>query len=904
MEDNFKPKKGDKINVEYHGELMENFFSESTIDNGKNLRSIIYKDDLAILFFIDKKQTFRSIVQINDTNSGWASYEISPQSMEVSTFDIHHDETSNKLKISYARIQNGTSQLMLSDDIDVSNISSLSFAQNIKWESIKIGNTSRKIDHISMNQEGLLYSTSYQNEDATYDYFKYGQSPQEYTLPENSPQVLQLEVGQIYGAFGTFLLYEMKGERTMLFQEFPDAEFGETSIYTFKPSNQLNSFYTVYNSDGDSELYISGNGIYKYTEPSDGNDDDDKIVICESDGEVEFSKIEVSVKGEETTIWVIGENKKRSGLYYITNKFYESSGNVNRGKWTAPLQMQEAIAEFSSVKGDAFTNQLFLLGSHDNSNALLHFWQDAESTNWREQPVVLPELNEIKTLETFTVNVQFKSEDKLVSFHGERAIVSAQENLLVYIGGKKVAIGPNKGYHTLIQDDFINIVYPTKSVAASLLYIETDFLSAKVTIDPSHKLKEKIKVTMGDKEKLKSAKLPDGKPLLDSSISDEDIEQVVAATNQAYDHVNELNSHLATSRSAVNITSEVEEQYDRGFFSNVGHALGDVWHSVKKGFVKITKLVAEKVKDGIKFIIKIGGKIFEWVSKVVSDVFHFLERIWEKIKIFFKDLFKFLAFLFNWKDILHTKRVMKEYLNNIILGLASEIDNVRKKTYSYFDEMKDKIEDIKKQLAFKQLDDENFSDLKNNNTKSDKNDPRANWMNSKKSHIVDADAQRKVFNAVPSNLAGNIAATGGKLAQHFVKLGHDLQQSFSDLFNKFMDVLQNRMKFGDFLEYFVLTLLQLGISTAQEIIDLLFELLVDALRGIKEVLNTSLNIPFFSHLYKKISGDDLSLNDLICLLIAVPTTVLYKIGEGEAPFIKASEKKEFVDAGQTMFKLT
>ncbi|MBD2565997.1 MULTISPECIES: hypothetical protein [Nostoc] len=112
------------------------------------------------------------------------------------------------------------------------------------------------------------------------------------------------------------------------------------------------------------------------------------------------------------------------------------------------------------------------------------------------------------------------------------------------------------------------------------------------------------------------------------------------------------------------------------------------------------------------------------------------------------------------------------------------------------------------------------------------------------------------------------------------------------------------MKIGDLLEYLVLTLLELGIAVAQEIIDLIFEILEVAIRSVEKILNTSIDIPFFSYLYKKVAGDDLSINDLICLLIAIPMTVLYKIGEGEAPFQDDNERQKYVDAGKSIFKLT
>lgn len=904
MQSNFKPKMGDNITVEYHGELMENFFSESTIDSGKGLRAIKYKNDLAMLLFINKQHKLCLIIQIDNSASGWTSYELSPDQLEVSAFDFHHDEANNTLKIAYSRINNRSSQLLLSDDINLSGVEPLLFAKYLKWNQIKLNNVSRKIDHISMNQSGLLFSTAYRNQDATYSYFRYGGNPQDYTLPENTPKVIQLEVGQFDYEFGTFLLYEMKGEKTMIFQSFPDEEFGEVTLHRFKPSGELCGFTTVDDQDGNDQLYLSGDGIFAF-KMEDGESNPTKSVICESGKGVVFSKIEVSSNGNETAIWTIGEVKGKLGLYYLTNKFYESAKQVNTKKWTAPLQMQDAIEEFSSIKGDAFTNQLFLLGSDENTDTLIHFWQDEETTSWHEHPVALQDLEELKKLETFTVNVQFKSDAAMLSFHGEKVSISSEANLLVYIGGKKVAIGPRKSYEATVEDDYINIVYPTKSIAAPHLYIEADFLPSKVTVDPAHKLKTEIKVKFGDKDTVKNAKLPNGKPLIDNSVSDSDLEQIVSATNRAYEHIDQLDGSqkLATPNAVQFAVAELAQMKTHSITSDIGNTFGDIRHSIKKGFVKVTDFIAEKVKHGVKFIIKIGKKVFEWVSKAVSDVFRFLECIWEKIKVFFKDMFEYLAFLFNWEDILHTKRVMKQYLSNIILGLADELGNIRKKTYDYFEEVKGKIEDIKKEIDFKQLNDQSLNQLRAANTKNDKVDPRANWMGAKKSHIINSEAQQQLASTVPSSSMSTLASAFEKLTKHFEVLGQQLADAFSDLSSKFVDVIQGNMKIGDFLEYLVLTLLQLSVAVAQEIIDLIFEILVAVIRSINTILNASIKIPFFSFLYKEISGDNLSVSDLICLLIAVPMTVLYKLGEGEIPFKDESERQAFLDAGKSIFKL-
>ncbi|MBD2565996.1 MULTISPECIES: hypothetical protein [Nostoc] len=538
--------------------------------------------------------------------------------------------------------------------------------------------------------------------------------------------------------------------QSISFQSFPDEEFREVTLHRFKPCDQLCGFTTVDDQGGNDQLYLSGDGIFAF-KMQDGESQPTKSVISESGRGVVFSKIEVSSNSNETAIWTIGEVNGKSGLYYLTNKFYESAKQVNTEKWTAPLQMQDAIEEFSSIKGDAFTNQLFLLGSDENTHALIHFWQDEETTSWHEHPVVLQNLEELKKVETFTVNVQFKSDGAMLSFHGEKVSISSEANLLIYIGGNKVVIGPQKSYEAMVEDDYINIIYPTKSIAASHLYIEADFLLSKVTIDPAHKLKTEIKVKFGDKDTLKNAKLPNGKLLIDSSVSDSDLEQIISVTNKAYEHIDQLDGsqNLATPNAVQLAVVAAAQMKTHSITSDIGNAFGDIWHSIKKGFVEVTEFITEKAKDGVKFIIKIGKEVFEWVSKVVSDVFHFLECIWEKVKVFFKDMFEYLAFLFNWEDILHTKRVMKQYLSNIILGLADELGNIRKKTYDYFEEVKERIEDIKKEIDFKQLNDQNLNELKASNTKNDKIDPRANWIGTKKSYITNSKAQQQVASAVP-----------------------------------------------------------------------------------------------------------------------------------------------------------
>ena len=70
----------------------------------------------------------------------------------------------------------------------------------------------------------------------------------------------------------------------------------------------------------------------------------------------------------------------------------------------------------------------------------------------------------------------------------------------------------------------------------------------------------------------------------------------------------------------------------------------------------------------------------------------------------------------------------------------------------------------------------------------------------------------------------------------------------------------------------------------KEIIGVMLDVLEDAVKSLQSVLNASIDIPVISYIYKLLMHDDLSILDLLCLILAVPVTILYKVIFGSAPF--------------------
>jgi hypothetical protein len=55
-------------------------------------------------------------------------------------------------------------------------------------------------------------------------------------------------------------------------------------------------------------------------------------------------------------------------------------------------------------------------------------------------------------------------------------------------------------------------------------------------------------------------------------------------------------------------------------------------------------------------------------------------------------------------------------------------------------------------------------------------------------------------------------------------------------------------------------------------------------QGMIDVLTAKLDIPVLSWLYHELTGDDLSFLDVVCLVAAIPVTILYKAAAQKAPF--------------------
>ena len=198
--------------------------------------------------------------------------------------------------------------------------------------------------------------------------------------------------------------------------------------------------------------------------------------------------------------------------------------------------------------------------------------------------------------------------------------------------------------------------------------------------------------------------------------------------------------------SLVNELRTMQAAQAGGF---LGVDWGDIWNAIKEGVGKIlgtiqqfivttiidpiTQLVKE-IKVVFEFLIDGIRQIVEQVISFIQQAFDIIEGIWNKIKVFFKQLWEWLAFLFNWKDIDRTAQAVEHTINQTIDFLVIGLTSVRATVESGFDGLSDRVIEAANDFI------DNISgqtDLKQYNIENDRPQPA---LDSSTGHNVVSDA--------------------------------------------------------------------------------------------------------------------------------------------------------------------
>ena len=365
-----------------------------------------------------------------------------------------------------------------------------------------------------------------------------------------------------------------------------------------------------------------------------------------------------------------------------------------------------------------------------------------------------------------------------------------------------------------------------------------------------------------------------------------------------------------------------------GFWHDLCKFPHDIDHGIKNAALKVRQIAVNvrdrvvaftmEIANGLSQVLHLAINTLKDIISAVKTAFRYIERGVE-------EMIHWLKSLFNWNDILNSKRILEASLNGIMTKLAENLDPkspsyAGKALDKYFGDLETSIlggfDKAKKHFSKTQtyseaansapypegarpMGDDPLSPTDTSNAESS-NSAQTNYVHT---HVTNysngggsfppatmgdgssGDPVLKVlFEAIEKNLEQ------GKFREEQMRTIDNVQSIFSDPKN-----------FANVVMYDLITavedLVDVLLKIIQGVLDALISLAGNAVKGLQELMSKPIEIPVISWIYKQIAHHTLTMLDLLCLLVAVPATLLYKLTFGlpnAAPPFTAKQTEQIV----------
>ncbi|MFT9390892.1 hypothetical protein [Leuconostoc pseudomesenteroides] len=318
-----------------------------------------------------------------------------------------------------------------------------------------------------------------------------------------------------------------------------------------------------------------------------------------------------------------------------------------------------------------------------------------------------------------------------------------------------------------------------------------------------------------------------------------------------------------------------------GFWSSIG----DFFRSVSKKFVQVVSFVAEKVVDGVNAVIQIvidgATKSFSFLQKTFPGVMKLVETVFNMIKMPFEKLFEWLSDLVGWSGIKRTQRAIKVVFNRTDI-LTYAVGAGHAAFIQQLDALSTTIDDTFNYIK--------SSAIGNKNSQS--------YLTGSNDNPLD----NYIWQAAVQNMNGGhfTMSLDARVADDILVLYEQLKTQAVNYqakpeFKKVEDEIQDlvlatsasnslvTMTFSQILTI-VQALCQLTIDFMKVTSTAVSQLIQQIIDLVKTFLNQTIQVPILTSLFETIFDQQLTVVNLVSLMLAFGVNIASKIGTGHVPF--------------------
>ncbi|HEU5385559.1 MAG TPA: hypothetical protein VFV73_06630 [Streptosporangiaceae bacterium] len=631
-------------------------------------------------------------------------------------------------------------------------------------------------------------------------------------------------------------------------------------------------------ANGASCLFVAATGGLSVFTPGDQHDQSAPVQVIPGGAFAGAAVLAAATDGGRTAVW--GLNPQGQLCYAAC----AAGSEGDPAAWSHPVPLVTAAEQFAFFLNlDAGTSVLF---AHIDGTKLVRLTQDPVTTGWSQRNILLPPTapDDMVEQDTFTTHIQV-TDDNRVAVPGASLAVTATSPVSVYLNDVYHQLSPSVPVQVSTDPaGVLTVVQETATLAGACFRVAlTDTPAVVADVNPMSKAQATLAaVKSGDDLAGIQVTGSDGtsRPLVPATVAAGDRDAAASALAQLATVSGGLpaDGSRQPGTAAQAVAARAAATVDLG----VAITAGDFFRWLEQAATDVEDFLIHEAEGLYHLVVTIAGEAYHALLDCYDAVVHAAEFVLGKVEVFFEDLVQWLGFVFGWSDIVRTHQVLKNYIRQFVAASAGSVADIRSGLQRSFTQAQDFISSWASLSA--KMPPGLAAGTAGGSTQSaaalpGQDSPQSNWG----TQLLRSNAAGSSMPPGGGDLGADVLAAIEALGAAIDRERDVLQAAGAslqaDIIGKFHD-----LSFAQLVDGVVAIFSEALLQSLENVLLAVLDLLEALVAGVVDLLDSAIDIPVLSGLYKEISGDDLSLLDVICLVVAIPVTICGKLFSGAAPF--------------------
>ncbi|MEM7188819.1 MAG: hypothetical protein AAF439_04335 [Pseudomonadota bacterium] len=584
---------------------------------------------------------------------------------------------------------------------------------------------------------------------------------------------------------------------------------------------------------------------------------------------------------------------------------YLSGPITDQPKWSTLLPLRRDVGQIAALRNRSRqANQLFDV---DASNKVSYFYQDPGSTIWQQTPIHLPDTGKAVEVPSYTTVLSF-NETSGAPWRGQVEL-AATGWLYASVNGQSHVFGPDSKV-TMQTDALGRITVVARIAAAStpMIEVSSSAFAEVIDVNPAAIVNRNLKA-FSNAATLQAARTQTGEPVIggDAKITADQAAQAFSMLNAAIDAattttltvrqpgqapanridparlkqaVPEPAMLLASDNTQLSKAEGLAESvaaFDLadGLSSSIEASFGDLWDTISGGLEKAADWALQIAADAgghvLKFVVRLADGVAHFILDTVEKALQVLSWVLEQIEVGLKKLIHWLGEMLGWDDVLATQKVVVNSFNKLLDWTAEKAGDIKETVDDGLDEALETVQGLDPQ----KVPDETPLSLAEKQRADDKDGASPDSPGG-------SFAAYHMQHSGSLNHAPSISAALDKTITDFLDMAEQTAKAEVDgwktIFKDILDGLKaGSLSIGDLMLKVFSDQLAGTIKVTKIVADGALDIFQDLVNLLKAILNHAADIPFFSALFRLISGTTDSFLNVFAFMFSISTTQALRV---------------------------